>query len=82
MMRPGEIGRRLRVLWQRARVAQDLDEEMRLHLALRREQLQEHSVSPAAANVAARRRFGDLLRLREDAMSRDGSSRPRRLVIS
>jgi putative ABC transport system permease protein len=68
MIRLGEIGRRVRALWQRSRVAQELDEEMRLHLALRRERLQAESLSAAAADLAARRRFGDRLRLREDAV--------------
>src|SRR5579863_6312740 len=68
MMRPGEIGRRLRALWQRSRLAQDLDEEMRLHLALRQEQLQQASDSASDAAAVARRRFGDPVRLREEAM--------------
>ncbi|MPY90717.1 MAG: FtsX-like permease family protein [Luteitalea sp.] len=63
-----EIAQRLRALWRWSRVARDLDEEMRLHMALRQEQLQRRSMSTDEAATAARRRFGDPLRLREDAM--------------
>jgi predicted permease len=68
MMRPSEIARRVRALWQRSRIAQDLDEEMALHLELRQKRLQEGSVTADAAEIAARRRFGDPLHVREDAM--------------
>jgi putative ABC transport system permease protein len=68
MTRLGEIGRRLRVLWQRSRMASDLDDEMQLHMALRQERLQQASLPVETAAVAARQRFGDPLRLREDAM--------------
>ncbi|MDQ3211960.1 MAG: ABC transporter permease [Acidobacteriota bacterium] len=68
MIRLGEIGRRLRALSGRSRMAQDLDEEMQLHLALRRDRLQEGPASGDGADVAARRRFGNLLRLREEAI--------------
>ena len=65
---PGEIGRRLRALWHRDRIADELDEEMRLHVALRREPLERTEIATDAAGLTARRRFGDPLRLREDAM--------------
>src|SRR3989337_1484207 len=68
MMRPGEIVRRLRALWHRSRLAQELDDEMQLHLALRQERLREAFASPDEAAAAARRRFGEPLRLREDAV--------------
>lgn len=68
MIRLGDLGRRLRALTRRSRMAQDLDDEMQLHLALRRERLEDQSESPGAADLAARRRFGNLLRLREEAM--------------
>ena len=64
----GEIGRRLRALWHRDRIADELDEEMRLHVALRRERPEQASTAADAADLTARRRFGDPLRLREDAM--------------
>ena len=64
----GEIGRRLRALWHRDRIADELDEEMRLHVALRRERLERTETATDAADLTARRRFGDPLRLREDAM--------------
>ena len=41
---------------------------MRLHVALRRERLEQASTAADAADLTARRRFGDPLRLREDAM--------------
>src|SRR5215218_7461715 len=68
MIGPGEIGRRLRALWQRSRMAEDLEDEMRLHVALREERLHESAASRGDAAAAARRRFGDPLRLREAAM--------------
>ncbi|HEY7058132.1 MAG TPA: hypothetical protein VH458_16465, partial [Vicinamibacterales bacterium] len=68
MIGPGEIGRRLRALWRRSRMAQDLDDEMRLHVTLRQERLEQASPASTDPVTAARRRFGDPLRLREDAM--------------
>ena len=46
----------------------DLDDEMQLHMALRQERLQQASLPAETAAAAARRRFGDPLRVREDAM--------------
>ena len=42
-----------------------LDEEMRLHIALREEQLERNGMSQAEAAKAARRRFGNQLQMRE-----------------
>jgi len=67
-MTVGEVGRRLRALWQRSRLERDLDEEMRLHMTLRQERLEQAQLSPIEAATASRRAFGDRLRLREDAM--------------
>jgi len=64
----GEIGRRLRALFHRSRVERDVDEEMRLHMALRQERLEQGPLSSADAATAARRAFGNPLRLREEAM--------------
>lgn len=64
-----EIGRRFRALVQRARIERGLQEEMRLHLDLRQQQLQAAGLPARDARVAARRRFGNLLRLREDSIN-------------
>lgn len=43
-----------------ARIKRDIDDELRLHLDLRAEELQRAGMSPAEARVQAARRFGDL----------------------
>jgi ABC-type antimicrobial peptide transport system permease subunit len=43
----------------------DLEEEMRLHVALRAEKLQAHGMERAEADTIARRRFGNQLQLQE-----------------
>jgi predicted permease len=60
--------RRIRMLLAGARFDAELDEEMRLHLALREEQLRARGVSADAAEQRARRRFGNALRLREQSV--------------
>src|SRR5687768_15579974 len=62
-----EIGRRLRVLLSGSRLERDLDEEMQMHLELRERQLRATGLSPEEARAAARRRFGNVPRLREDS---------------
>ena len=42
---------------------------MRLHVALQRERLEQASTAADASDLTARRRFGDPLRLRGDAMN-------------
>ena len=59
---------RLRALLNRSRFERDLDDEMRLHLDLRSQRLQAAGMPAADAARAARRRFGDLLRVREDSV--------------
>jgi len=61
----GEIKRRLRSLFHRSRLMRELDEEMALHLELRRERLETSTDDPA---LAARRRFGNVGRLREESV--------------
>jgi predicted permease len=57
--------RRIRY-WFRTNTEQaQLDEEMRLHIALRAEKLQAGGMSPEEAGQTARRRFGNQLQLRE-----------------
>jgi putative ABC transport system permease protein len=62
------ILRRLRALVTRSRIDDDLADEMRLHIELREERLRLEGLSPADARHAARRRFGNTLRLREDGL--------------
>jgi predicted permease len=60
-----ELGRRARHLRSRSQWEEDLAEEMRLHLELR---AAENRDAPAGeAQAAARKRFGNLSRLREDS---------------
>jgi len=61
----GELKRRLRMLFHRNQFRQDLDEEMRLHLDLRREQQMAAGAHAEAARQAALRRFGNTTQIRE-----------------
>lgn len=63
-----EFLRRLRGLAQRSRIARDVDDEMRLHLEMREERLRAAGMGAGEASAAARRRFGNATRLREDAV--------------
>ncbi len=60
-----ETHRRLRALFGGAQLERDLQEEMRLHLELRRDQHLERGLSPDEAHTAARRDFGNTVLLRE-----------------
>src|ERR1700679_1442492 len=60
-----EFARRLRMLFHRSQFDADLEEEMRLHLELRRQQQIESGLPPAAARFAAQRRFGNTTRIQE-----------------
>ena len=51
-----------------ARVDRDLDEEIRLHQDLRRDQLRASGLSDDQASAAARRRFGNPLQLRDESV--------------
>ena len=61
----GELKRRLRMLFHRNQFRQDLDEEMRLHLDLRRDQQMAAGAHAEAARQAALRRFGNTTQIRE-----------------
>ena len=61
----GELKRRLQMLLRRDQFQRDLEDEMRLHLELRREQQIASGVLPEAARRAAHRRFGNVTRMRE-----------------
>ncbi|HEX3745231.1 MAG TPA: ABC transporter permease [Bryobacteraceae bacterium] len=60
-----EWARRVRMLFGGSRFDRDLQEEMRLHLELRRQDLIRGGVPPAQADAAAQRRFGNATVLRE-----------------
>jgi hypothetical protein len=53
------------MLRHRDQLDNDLDEEIRLHLELREQQLVDRGVSPAEAPRAARLRFGNVTRVKE-----------------
>jgi putative ABC transport system permease protein len=65
--RLAQIGRQLLALARRSRVHDDVAEEMQLHLELRAQKLRWQGMTDAGARAAARRRFGNVLRLREEA---------------
>lgn len=71
MHRPNvlEMMRRVRYLVFRGRYSADLEEEMRLHIALREAKLVERGAAPVDAHDTALRRFGNRTNLR--ARSRD-----------
>jgi predicted permease len=61
----GEFIRRIGMLFRREQVAKDLEEEMQLHLDLRRQQQVETGVGWKDARANAHRRFGNPTLLRE-----------------
>jgi predicted permease len=63
----GEWKRRLNMLFHRRQFRSELDEEMRLHLELRREQQIASGLAPEAARHFAGRRFGNTTRVREQS---------------
>ena len=65
MSRLAALRHRLRTLLRRTRARRDLEEEMQLHLALRREQLESRGLAAETAHATAARGFGNALRLRE-----------------
>ena len=67
MSRLGEWGRRFGMLLRREGVANELQDEMQLHLDLRRQQQMEAGVMPQDAGAAAHRRFGNPTLLREQS---------------
>ena len=60
-----ELLARIRMLLQRSRAEREIDEEMRLHLELRRERLRARGFPDREAADRARRAFGSPLRIRE-----------------
>ena len=61
----GEFIRRVTMLLRRGQFRRDLEEEMRLHLELRRQQEIAAGLIPEAARQSAQRRFGNAARIRE-----------------
>jgi predicted permease len=60
-----ELARRVEMLVRRRRFDADLEEEMRLHLELRREQQVQAGMSPGEARSAAQKRFGNATKIKE-----------------
>ena len=83
-IRPGI--RRLFQLAVRRDHAVDADDEIRIHLQLRTDQLVREGLSPAEARAEAERRFGSIeverVRFRESAQRRDARIRLRDLLES
>ena len=69
----GELIRRLAMVFRRRQLDLDLEEEMRLHLDLRRQQQIESGLSPTAASEAANRKFGNVPYLKEKSIMTWGS---------
>ena len=61
----GEMLRRIRYWLKQGREQAQLDEEMRLHVALRAEKLEANGMSREDAEQAARHKFGNQLQMRE-----------------
>ena len=64
----GEWKRRLEMLLHRGQFRRDLEQEMRLHIELRRERQIETGMVPAEAERAAHRRFGNTTRIEEKSI--------------
>jgi predicted permease len=62
-----ELLRRIRFLFTREQRAGELDEEMRLHLEMRAEQLRGAGMTADEAASASRRRFGNVTRMTEES---------------
>jgi hypothetical protein len=76
----GELSRRLRMIFRRRQLDLDLEEEMRLHLELRRQQQIESGLSPIAASQAAYRKFGNVAHIKEKSIMIWGVGRLRKLL--
>ncbi|MBN9661831.1 MAG: ABC transporter permease [Acidobacteria bacterium] len=66
-MKIQEVWRQLTHLFQRDRLEEELDEEMRLHLELRARKLRAQGVEAEEADYAARRQFGNAAAYRENS---------------
>ena len=63
----GELKRRLQMLLHRGQFQRDLDDELQLHVTLRREQRIAAGLSPEQAHRSAALRFGNPTRIREQS---------------
>ncbi len=70
----GELARRIGMLLHRDRLSEELQEEIHLHLDLRRQEQVEAGVAASDAAAAARRRFGNPTVLRERSYTEWGWS--------
>jgi predicted permease len=68
MSLPSEIKRRFQMLFHRDQLSRDLEEEMRLHLDLRRQQQIDRGLTPTAATRAAHLKFGNTARIKEKSV--------------
>ncbi len=68
------IWSRLRSVWQRRAVKQEIDEELRFHLEQRMADNLAAGMSPADAAREARKRFGNWQSVREDCRDARGAS--------
>lgn len=66
-MKPNEVLRRAFFFLRRNRMAEDLEEEMRLHSELRAVKLREQGIAAEEAAALARRQFGNRTSLKESA---------------
>ena len=73
MSLPGEIKRRIHAILHRGQLNRDLEEEMRLHLDLRRQQQIDRGLTESAAARAAHLKFGNTTRIREKSLMTWGS---------
>src|ERR1035438_9124263 len=64
-----EIGNRLTYLFRRSRFDRELEEEIRLHIQARADELEQAGLSGADALRRARREFGSTLHTREETRS-------------
>ena len=60
-----DVWLRLRTLFQRRRLAADLEDELQFHLAMRQQQQCAAGASPSEARAAARRQFGNVTNVME-----------------
>src|SRR5688572_12601676 len=63
----GSVMRRLRALWRRDRLDDELAEEIGTHIELRRQELIAQGWPPSGAAAEARRQFGNVTALREQS---------------
>ena len=73
MSLPGELKRRIQMLFHRGQWQRDLDEEMRLHLDLLRQQQIDRGLPLTAVARAAHLKFGNTTRIRERSLMVWGS---------